>query len=199
LSPQLRAALLGGLLPVAAFTVIEEWKGPVAGLVAGMAFGLGELAWEWRRQGKVSGITWAANGMILALGSVSLLTQEGMGFKLQPALIEGAVALALWGSAVAGRPLLGTLMEAAWRKQGVRVDPARAEWLRRALRGMNARAGAFFAVHAGLAAWAALRWSTGAWALLKGVGFNVSLLAYFGAEALWLRRGARAAAGARGG
>ena len=37
----LRALLLGGLLPVIAFTVIEEVYGTLWGLIAGMVFGVG--------------------------------------------------------------------------------------------------------------------------------------------------------------
>ena len=84
----LRSLLVAGLLPVIAFTVIEEVYGTVAGLIAGMVFGVGEIVYEWRTMGKVQPMTWGGNGMLLVLGGISLLTKEGVWFKLQPSIIE---------------------------------------------------------------------------------------------------------------
>jgi intracellular septation protein len=178
---QVRSLLLGGLLPVIAFTVIEDQYGIVAGLVAGMVFGMGEILWEWRTRGKVDPMTWGGNGLILVMGGISLVTQDGIWFKLQPSIIEVAMALMLWGSVVLGRPFL----VAAARKQGAPVDQN--PLLFQALRGFTWRMGAFFALHAGLAAWAAIHWSTAAWAMLKGIGFTVSMVVYGVAESLVLR------------
>ena len=78
--------IFGGLLPVLAFTLIEEYHGPVWGTVAGMIFGLGEIIYEKVRFKKVSTITWIGNAMILGLGGLSIISQDGIWFKLQPAL-----------------------------------------------------------------------------------------------------------------
>ena len=67
--------IFGGLLPVLAFTLIEEYHGPVWGTVAGMIFGLGEIIYEKVRFKKVSTITWIGNAMILGLGGLSILPQ----------------------------------------------------------------------------------------------------------------------------
>lgn len=177
--------MLGGILPVIAFTVIEEQYGTLWGLVAGMVFGLGEILYEWRTQGRVDPMTWGGNGLILVLGGVSLVTQEGIWFKLQPSLIEAAMALALWLSVLMGRPILVSVLKKQMAMQGnpVEILPIVAQ----ALRGMTVRVGVFFALHAGLAAWAALQWTTSAWALLKGIGFTVSMVVYMVAESLLLR------------
>lgn len=188
----LRSLFLGGILPVVAFTAIEEYYGILWGLVAGMVFGAGEIFWEWHSQRRVESMTWAGNGMILVLGFVSLFTQEGIWFKLQPALIEAVMAVILVGSVVVGKPLMNAFMAKAMKQQGVQVDlggppGSRGHLVARALSGMTARLGFFFALHAALATWAALHWSTTAWALLKGVGFTVSTLLYVLGESLVLR------------
>jgi intracellular septation protein len=67
------------------------------------------------------------------------------------------------------------------------LRPGAAEVLRQGFSALTLRMGVFFALHCGLAVWAALDWSTGAWALLKGVGLTVSLLVYMVAESLILR------------
>jgi len=189
-SEQLRSLLLGGILPVIIFTVIEEAFGTAWGLAAGMAFGVGEIIWEWRSRGKVDALTWGGNGMLLVLGGVSLITQEGIWFKLQPALIEGAMALVLWGSVAYGKPLLLSLAQ----KQGglpanleAGLKPGAGELLKRGFRGLTLRLGLFFVLHAVLATWAALHWSTAAWAALKGIGLTVSLIVYLVVESLVLR------------
>lgn len=185
MNPQaLRNLFWGGLLPIIAFTVIEAKYGAVWGVVAGMIFGSGEILWEKFRQGKVSAITWGVNALILVLGGLSIWAQDGIWFKLQPALVEAIFALALFVSVIAGKPL-PELMAA---KQGREFPPQ----VRPLLRGMTIRLGCFFVLHAVLATWAAFAWSTTAWALLKGVGLMVSLVLYSVAEGLWLRKRVRA-------
>jgi intracellular septation protein len=170
----------GGLIPLIAFTVIEENFGVITGLIAGMVFGLGEILYEWIRHRKVATMTWVGNGLLLVLGGISLISSEGLWFKLQPAFMEGPFALAMWGSCLLKKPLLVTLAE----KQGQSLP----ELVKRKLNGVTWRAGLFFALHTALAVWAALEWSTANWALLKGIGLTLSFILYLGAEVFYLRR-----------
>ncbi len=189
-SQQFRSLFLGGILPVIIFTLIEEVYGTLWGLVAGMIFGVGEIFWEWKSNRKVDPMTWGGNGLLLLLGGISLVTQEGIWFKLQPALIEIAMTLALWVSVGMGKPLVLSL---AMKQGGLPSDlatglkPGIGPVLQRAFRGLTLRLGLFFAIHAGLAVWAALFWSTAAWAALKGIGLTVSLIVYLVVESLVLR------------
>ena len=169
-----------GLLPVIAFTLIEEYYGTLAGLIAGMVFGCGEILWEIFKYRKVNAITWIGNGLLLVLGGVSLLSSEGFWFKMQPAMMEALFALFLWGSLLMKKNLLVYLVE----QQGQTFPPQ----IKGRLGGLTLRIGFFFAFHAALATWAALYWSTTAWALLKGVGLTVSFIVYLVAEAMYLRR-----------
>lgn len=169
-----------GLVPVIAFTLIEDRYGTVAGLIAGMVFGVGEISWELFRYRKVNKITWIGNGLLLVLGGISLISSEGLWFKLQPALMEALFALFLWGSLLIKKNLIVFLAE----QQGQSFP----EEIQHRLNGMTFRMGIFFAAHAALATWAALAWSTNAWALLKGLGFTGSFVLYMFIEALWLRR-----------
>jgi intracellular septation protein len=191
MSKNLRTLLLGGLLPVILFTVIEESFGIIWGLIAGMAASLFEVAWEWKKQGKVDAITWVGSGAMLALGGISLATQEGVWFRLQPALLEGMMGLALVGSVLAGKPFLNAMA----KKQGTlsQIPPEALPFFEGRLKGLTFRVGLFFLAHAVLATWAALYWSVRAWAVLKGVGFTVSFFAYLGVE-MWLMRRGRPAA-----
>jgi intracellular septation protein len=169
-----------GLLPVIAFTLIEEYYGTLAGLIAGMVFGCGEILWELFKYRKVNAITWIGNGLLLILGGVSLLSSEGFWFKMQPAIMEAMFALFLWGSLLMKKNLLVYLVE----QQGQTFPPP----IKDRLDGLSLRIGFFFAFHAALASYAAIYWSTTAWALLKGLGLTLSFIVYLVAEAMYLRR-----------
>ena len=176
---QVAALFFAGLVPVIAFTLIEEYYGTIAGLIAGMVFGVGEICFELYNHKKVQKITWIGNGLLLVLGGLSLISSEGIWFKLQPALMEGAFAIALWASVIMNKPLLIVLAE----QQG-QVLP---DFLRSRMKGITFRVGLFFAIHTLLAVWAAYSWTTTNWALLKGVGLTVSLFLYMGIEMILMR------------
>jgi intracellular septation protein len=180
-SPKAQAMSLfvAGLLPVIAFTLIEEYYGTIAGLIAGMVFGFGEICWELFKYKKVQKITWIGNGMLLSLGAVSLISSEGIWFKLQPAVMEGIFAILCWGSLLLGKNLIVYLAE----QQGQDIP----DFLKIRMKGMTFRIGLFFAIHAALAVWAAFSWTTTNWALLKGVGLTVSFILYIIIEGLGMR------------
>jgi intracellular septation protein len=175
----LRSIFVAGLLPVIAFTVIEEVYGTVAGLLAGMVFGVGEILFEWRTQGKVNPLTWGGNGLLLALGGLSLATAKGFWFKLQPSIMEAAMAAVLVGSVVLQKPLLMGMLEKQFTAQG-RDPKDLPPVFRRAIGGMTLRTGVFLLLHALLAAWAAFHWSSTAWAVLKGGGLYRQLCGLHG-------------------
>ena len=171
--------LLGGVLPLVAYAIVEDQYGPFWGTVAGMSLGLVEVLWEWRRDGRVQTITWGSNLMILVLGVVSIVTNDGLWFKMQPSLLEIAVSITLWVSAWRGPGIL-VLMA---RKQNPNLPEAVVPWLR----SLSIRLGFFFLAHSILNAWAALHWSTAAWVMLKGIGLTISQILYIIIEVLWKR------------
>jgi len=183
---EIRALLLGGILPLVVYSVVEEVYGIIWGLVAGMVLGLLEVAIEKWRQGKVETITWIGNGLLLLLGGISLLTQEGIWFRMQPAIIELAMGGLLLGSVIADKPFL--LMMARKQKTLERMPAAVVPFFEKFLKGFTLRVSFFFLAHAGLAAWAAIYWSTRAWILLKGIGFTGSMICYGVIEILVMRR-----------
>lgn len=177
---QVLSLLFAGLLPVIIFTVIEDRYGIIAGLIAGMIFGAGEVVYELIRYKKVSTLTWVANALILGLGGISLLSQDGIWFKLQPALIEAGLFLLLFGSWMINKPFLKMMIE--------KQNPEAPEFLKNRMSGLTLRLSIFMLAHAIIATWAALNWSSEAWALLKGVGLTFSLIIYMLIEVVWTRK-----------
>lgn len=174
------ALIFGGLLPVIAFTLIEEKYGIIAGLIAGMIFSVGEIIYEYVTVKKVSSITWIGSGLILVLGGVSLISSDGIWFKLQPALLEFGFFVFLLGSWILKKPFLVLMME--------KQNPDAPDFIKNQMSGMTLRLSLFMLLHAIIATWAAFDWSTEAWALLKGVGLTVSMIVYMILEILWARK-----------
>lgn len=172
--------LIGGLLPVIAFTVIEEKYGIIAGLIAGMIFSLGEITFEIIKYKKVQTITWIGNGLLIGLGAISLISTEGIWFKLQPAIFEFGFFIFLLSSWIMKKPFLKLMIE----KQNPNVP----EFLKNAMSGITFRISFFFLVHAVIATYAALYWSTEAWATLKGLGLTISMVLYMIIEMFLLRK-----------
>lgn len=188
-SGAMRSLFLGGILPVIVFTILEEKYGTLWGLVGGMILGVGEIANEWRMQRKIDTITWIGNGLLIGMGCLSLFTNEGVWFKLQPAILEAFMGTLLIGSVLIKKPFLSMMAE----KQNMFMQVA--EPLRPVFRekfsGMTFRIGIFFLLHAILATWAAFHWSTRDWALLKGIGFTGSMILYMVVEMFVIRRSLR--------
>lgn len=177
---QALSLLLGGLLPVIAYTVIEEKYGPKYGLIAGLVLGGGEIIYELVRYKKVSTTTWIGNGLLLGLGSISLFFNDGIWFKLQPAMMEFGMFGFLLGSWALKKPFLQIMAE----KQNPDMPPL----LKNNLSGITLRLSLFFLAHAVIATYAALYWTTEAWAYLKGIGLFVSMIVYMIAEMFFIRR-----------
>lgn len=170
----------GGILPVIAFTLIEEKYGVVAGLIAGMVFGVGEIIYEIIKYKKVQTITWIGNGLLIGLGAISLISTDGIWFKLQPAFFEFGFFIFLLGSWIFKKPFMKLMIE--------KQNPTAPDFLKNAMSGITLRISFFFLAHSVIATYAAFYWSTEAWALLKGVGLTVSMVLYMVLEMFWIRR-----------
>lgn len=176
---QMKSLFFGGLLPIVAFTVIEEWKGPVWGTIVALIFGAGEIIYEWRRDGKVSAITWTSNAFIFVLGIVSIYTQEGLWFKLQPAFLVLIMALWLIVSSLRKTPLLVALAE----KQNPNIPAEMKDFFGK----INMRLGFFFLAMTALSVHAAFYWTTAEWAFLKGLGVPILMGVYMVIEIVIFR------------
>lgn len=176
--------LWGGVLPVVIFTVIEDRYGATAGVYATFIYAVGEILYEKLRLKKIEKMTLWFNGLILGLGIISILADDGIWFKLQPAIIELVFFVMLFWSSRSGKPFLLALAE----KQNPNIDERGREFLM----GINFRLSFFFLAHAIIATWAAIGWPTSYWAALKAVGLPGTLVIYMLVEIVVFRRRVRA-------
>lgn len=174
----LARSVVGALLPLAAFWLVERYAPLAWAIVAGMVAGLAETAWSYARSRKVDGLTAAGTALVVVTGLLSLATESAALFKLKPALVEVALGVFLVGSAVVGRP---ALLAAASARQ--KIPETRKAYFT----GASIRFGATWLLHAVAAGYAALYLSSDTWLAVKGVGVLVCLAAYAGFEVLYIR------------
>ena len=176
---QMLSLFFGGILPIIAFTVIEDKYGVFYGLIAGLFFGVAEIIYELIRYKKVSQMTLISNSLIVVMGSVSLFLNDGIWFKLQPALFEFGFFIFLFVSWIFKKPFLKSMVE--------KQNPEVPEFFKNRLSGITFRLSLFFLIQSIIATYAALYWSTEAWAILKGVGLFVSMAIYMAIEMFWIK------------
>jgi intracellular septation protein len=175
--------IVASLLPVLVFTAIEELYGTKAGLIAGVVFCIGEVAYEFKKFGRPQTITLVANALVLILGGVSLFESNAVFFKLQPALMVFMMAGALLISSVLKKPFLVELA----KKQ----RPDLPEFALSRMAGLNLRMGICLIAIALLGVYAAFEWSTAWWAAYKAVGAPVLLILYVLIDLAILKRRGR--------
>ncbi len=176
---QMLSLFFGGILPIVAFTIIEDKYGVFYGLIAGLFFGVAEIIYELVKYKKVSQMTLISNGLILIMGSVSLFLNDGIWFKLQPAIFEFGFFIFLFTTWILKKPFLKSIIE--------KQNPEVPEIFKIKLNGITFRLSLFFLIQSIIATYAALYWSTEAWALLKGVGLFISMAIYMAIEMFWIK------------
>jgi len=179
----MRLFVLGGALPIVVFAVVEQLYGTLGGVIAALVFGGGEIAWELWKTKRVQRITLLSNSLVLVLGLLSLWENDGIFFKMQPAIFMLVFAVVFLVSSMLGKPFFIELA----RKQ----NPDLPAIMLDRLKGMNVRIGFLFIGLAALSAYSALYWSTAAWATLKAVGLPVLLGVYVLFELVYVRVTAR--------
>jgi intracellular septation protein A len=178
--PSPRAALFWSLAPLAVFYLVEDAFGLTAALLASMAFTAGDLAFTWWRHRTLDRIALVTGGLVLGLGSLSLLAEDERFMLYAPVIGDALFAGLLAGSVWRGRPLMVVLAE--------RQDPTLVtDAPRRAfLRGMTLRLAANLALH-GVATGFAAEASRETWLFVSGPLQYLQLGVQFGLEILWGR------------
>jgi len=95
-----------GFLPIFIFIAADELYGTKAGLFAAIVSGLAYMIYYYIRYKKVETMILLDTGLILAMGSISLIFENDLFFKLKPALIELILAFILGIHAFSSRPIL---------------------------------------------------------------------------------------------
>lgn len=160
---------LFSFLPALLYWYLEE-KYPVkTALIAGIALSLIEIAVEKYLHGHIHKLSKVNLVLVIVLGGISLIGEEGIWFKLQPALSLLAVALYMGFKLKKGQGFFLELMQEM--KPEVKFNEA-------IMRSMEVNVTIFFFCYAILMAVLAVWFSTSTWAFFKTAGFLILFIIF---------------------
>ena len=170
---QLLKTLAPGFLPLLVFIAADALWGTEIGLAVAVASGIIELAVAYVREKMLDRFVLLDTGLIVLLGSVSLLLKTDIFFRLKPALVELIFCIIL-GISVYSPVNIIALMSRRYLKNIVLTQ----EQMAPMMRSMKAMFFIFLG-HTGLIVYAALAMSVQAWGFISGGLFYLLFAAYF--------------------
>jgi len=173
---ELLKKLLPGFIPLFVFIAIDEIWGTRAGLVAALIIGVTEMVWIWIQEKRFDKFVLFDTGLLVLLGSVSLLLNNDIFFKLKPGLVELILCAVLAVSAFSKLNIIG-LMTQRYMKDMELNDHQMAQF-RKTMQLMFF----VFLLHTVLVFYAAFYMSDGAWAFISGGLFYILFAVVFGYE-----------------
>ncbi len=173
---ELLKKLLPGFIPLFVFIAIDEIWGTRAGLIAALAIGVAEMVWIWIQEKRFDKFVLFDTGLLVVLGSVSLLLDNDIFFKLKPGLVELILCAVLAVSAFSKLNIIG-LMTQRYMKDMELNDQQMAQF-RKTMQLMFF----VFLCHTILVFYAAFYMSDGAWAFISGGLFYILFAVVFGYE-----------------
>lgn len=174
----MKTQMLSALFPLVLFWAIETYYGLKAALVAGCIGAVLEMSWEKYKTGRISFLTLSSNLLVLGLGAVSFWMDSGAAFKLQPAVMEIAMAVFMVGARIkGGEPfMIRTFRDSPMLDPDKRHQILAQPWFFARLKKADNRLILFFIGHGIAVAWAAIFATSTVWIALKGLLFYVMLV-----------------------
>jgi len=173
---ELLKKLLPGFIPLFVFIAIDEIWGTRAGLVAALAIGMGEMVWIWIREKRFDGFVLVDTGLLVVLGTVSILLDNDIFFKLKPGLVELILCAVLAVSGFSKLNIIG-LMTQRYLKD-MEINDKQMSQFRKTLKLLFS----VFLVHTLLVFYSAFYLSNEAWAFISGGLFYILFGLVFGYE-----------------
>lgn len=165
-----------GFIPLFVFIAIDEIWGTRAGLVAALVIGVGEMGWIWWKEKRFDRFVLFDTALLFVLGSVSIILDNDIFFKLKPGLVELILCAVLAVSAFSKINIVG-LMTQRYLKD-MELNEQQTVQLRKTMQLM------FFVFlgHTILVFYAAFYMSNEAWAFISGGLFYLLFAVVFGVE-----------------
>ncbi len=156
-----------GFIPIFIFILVDEFYGTKAGLIVAIVAGLLYMIYYYIRFRRIEKMILFDTALILLMGSVSLILQNELFFKLKPALIELILVVLVGVHAFSSRPLLLNMSK---RYMGqVEFQPAQLKMMRQLSRLLFV----VLLIHTLLIVYSAYFWSKEAWAFISGGLFYI--------------------------
>lgn len=175
---KLLKSLIPGLLPLFVYVLADELWGSLIGLYVALGFGVLELVYSYIRFKKIEKFVLLDIGLLLLLGSVSVILNDDIFFKLKPAFIELIFAVLIAVSVYSSRNIVFEMSKRYM--SSIPFSPEAEIKLNKTLKVVL-----FLTVfHILLVVYSAYFMSKEAWAFISGVLFYLIILGYFGVEIL---------------
>lgn len=175
---KLLKSLIPGLLPLFVYVLADELWGSLIGLYVALGFGVLELAYSYFRFKKIEKFVLLDIGLLLLLGSISVILNDDIFFKLKPAFIELIFAVLIAVSVYSSRNIVFEMSKRYM--SSIPVSPEAEIKLNKTLKVLL-----YLTVfHILLVVYSAYFMSKEAWAFISGVLFYLIILGYFGVEIL---------------
>lgn len=164
-------------LPAIAYWYLEENHSLKIALIGGLILAICEIAAEKVFTKKIHSISLFNFYLILALGGIALIGDEGIWFKLQPFFTGLFMGGFLLFKNLTGKSIILEMLEST---QGKIPNKKMISLLERDL-------GIFMIIYGVFMAYVALNLSTGQWTFFKTIGFYIVSVVFFGAELFSMR------------
>ncbi len=166
-------------IPLLAFFVVFKLYGIYWATGVLMATSVGLLLSHRISTGRFKKMHLITAGVVVVLGTATLLLHDKRFIQWKPTVLLGAAALAFLASAVVGKkPLARRLLEGIF-SEPVRIQPE--SWNR-----LNALWAFWFAFLAGLNIYVAQNFPEAVWVNFKVFGITVAMLVFMIPQVLWL-------------
>jgi isopentenyldiphosphate isomerase/intracellular septation protein A len=164
---ELLRKLLPGFIPLFVFIAIDEIWGTRAGLIAALVIGCIELGWIWVKEKRFDGFVLVDTGLLLVLGSVSIVLDNDIFFKLKPGLVGFILCAVLAVTGFSNLNIIG-LMTQRYMKD-IEMSKEQIDQFRKTMQLMFF----VFLFHTGLVFYAAFYFSNEVWAFISGGLFYI--------------------------
>jgi hypothetical protein len=168
----LLGSLIPGFAPIIIYIAVEAVAGETAGLIAGLALGLGEFIFILIKERRVDPFTLVDTLLLAAMGALSWALSSPLLFRLKPAISEAIMAELILVGALGPHRYFLPYME---KKMNMGELPAPVV---KRMVAMIAGFGLLTLAHAGLTAAAALWWGKLAWDFVAGALFWIMSIVY---------------------
>ncbi len=117
---ELLKKMLPGLLPLIVFVIADEIWGTRIGLIVATAFGIVEFIFTYLKFKRIDKFILADTGLIIVMGTVSIILDKDIFFMLKPALIEAILCVIIGISAFSSKNII-MLMSQRYMK-GMKIN-----------------------------------------------------------------------------
>jgi intracellular septation protein len=166
-------------LPLLAFFLVFQFFGIYWATAALMLASVVVLAWHRRSTGKYKTIHLVTVGVVLVLGSATLISHDTRFLHWKPTILLGAASIAFVGSSFIGRaPLARRMLEGVFPEP---IEVTRRQWLV-----LNAIWAAWFGVLAVVNLYIAFNFPEGVWVKFKVFGITIAMIVFMIPQVFWL-------------